>query len=133
MRGATLHGCLWASHCGGFSCCGAWALECLGFSSCSIWARLLQLVGPRVRVQLWGMALVALRHVGSFWIRDQTCVPCIGRQIPNHWTPGKSPMVFFIGKKSRYKWTPAVQTCVVEESPVHHGGQKHCSSKRLKP
>ena len=24
--GATLHCSVWASHCGGFSCCGAWAL-----------------------------------------------------------------------------------------------------------
>ena len=24
--GATLHCGAWASHCGGFSCCGAWAL-----------------------------------------------------------------------------------------------------------
>ena len=26
VRGVTLHCSAWASHCGGFSCCGAWAL-----------------------------------------------------------------------------------------------------------
>ena len=36
--------------------------------------------------QLWHMGLVAPRHVESSRTRDQTCVPCIGRQIPNHWT-----------------------------------------------
>ena len=35
---------------------------------------------------LWYTGLVALQHVGSSWIGDQTCVPFIGRQIRNHWT-----------------------------------------------
>ena len=35
--------------------------------------------------QLWPKGLVALRHVGSSQTRDQTCVPCIGRWILNHW------------------------------------------------
>ena len=37
------------------------------------------------------MALVALRHVGSFQARDQTGVPCIARQILNHWTTREAP------------------------------------------
>ena len=57
--GATLHCGAWASHCGGFSCCGAWALgtqapvvaahglssrgskalECVSFSSYGTWAQ----------------------------------------------------------------------------------------------
>ena len=44
-----------------------------------------QAVEPRLR-QLWHMGLVALGHVGSSWIRDHTYIPCIGRQILNHWT-----------------------------------------------
>ena len=32
------------------------------------------------------MDLVASQHLGAFWIRDQTCVPRLGRQILNHWT-----------------------------------------------
>ena len=58
--------CVWASHCSGFSYCGACALG-HRFSSCGPWA-------------------YALKHVGPSWTRDGTCVPCIGRQILNHWT-----------------------------------------------
>ena len=32
------------------------------------------------------MGLVALRHVGSSQTSGQTIVPCIGRQILNHWS-----------------------------------------------
>ena len=32
------------------------------------------------------MGLVSQRHVKSSWTRDWTYVPCIGRQILNHWT-----------------------------------------------
>ena len=43
--------------------------------------------GSRVQAQqLWSMGSVALRHVESSWTRDQTYVPCISRQILNHWT-----------------------------------------------
>ena len=45
LAGATLRCGAWASHCGGFSCCGAWALgaqasvvEACGLSSCGVWA-----------------------------------------------------------------------------------------------
>ena len=31
------------------------------------------------------------QHVGSSWTRDRTCVPCIGRQILNHWTTREVP------------------------------------------
>ena len=34
---------------------------------------------------------VALRHVESSWIRDQIHVPCIARQILNHWTTREVP------------------------------------------
>ena len=37
------------------------------------------------------MGLVALWHVGSSRTRDRTCVPCIGRQILNHWTTREVP------------------------------------------
>ena len=43
------------------------------------------LPGSRAQAQsLWRMGLVAPRHVGSSWTRDQTRVPCIGRRILNH-------------------------------------------------
>ena len=108
--GATLHCGAQASLCGGFSCCGAWALgtqvsvvaacrlsscgtqapEHAGFSSCSMWAQQLWCTdfssyGAQAQ-QLWCMGLVALRHVGSSQTRDQTCVPCTGMWILNHWT-----------------------------------------------
>ena len=53
--------------------------RCMGFSSC----------GTRAQ-QLWCMGLVAPRHVGSSRARDQTCVPCISRQILNHCATRKS-------------------------------------------
>ena len=51
----------WASHCGGFSCCGAGALGHTGFSSCG-------------------------KRDLSSQTRDQTRVPYTGRLIINHWT-----------------------------------------------
>ena len=40
------------------------------------------------------MGLVAPWHVGSSQTRDQTLVPCIGRQILNHWTTREFPVMF---------------------------------------
>ena len=37
------------------------------------------------------MSLVAPRHVGSSRTRDQTSIPCIARQILNHWTTREAP------------------------------------------
>ena len=71
--GATLRCSAWASHCSGFSCCGAQALEHAGFSSCGTWAQQLRRTG-----------LVAPQHVGSSQTRDGTHVPCIGWRILNH-------------------------------------------------
>ena len=50
---AILHGCEQASHCSGFSCCGAWA----------------QLPGG-----MWGL---------NSQTRDQTCALCLGRRTSN--------------------------------------------------
>ena len=38
---------------------------------------------------MWHMGSVAPKHVKSSWTRDGTCVPCIGRQIPIHYTTRK--------------------------------------------
>ena len=35
---------------------------------------------------MWLMGLVAPWHVESSQTSDQTCVPCIGRRVLNHWT-----------------------------------------------
>ena len=74
-----LHCCTRASHCSGFSCCGA---RTLGSRAQQLW-----LAGYRAQAQqLWRMDLVAPRHVGSSRTRGRTCVPCIGRRILNHCT-----------------------------------------------
>ena len=62
------------------SSCGAQASHCRGFSFCGAWAQYLLRPG-----------LVAPRHVGSSWTRDQTCVPCIGRLILLHCATRKVP------------------------------------------
>ena len=67
--------------------------QCSGFSL--RWLLLLQRTGSRHAgfmsfrawtQQLWHRGLAALWHVGSSQTRDQTHVPCIDRQILNHWT-----------------------------------------------
>ena len=85
---ATLGCSARASHCGGFSCCGAWAL---GFRICSTQAQL-----------LWPLGSVALRHVESFQTRDWTCVPCIDRWIPIHWTTREVPRLFLLKSDSLF-------------------------------
>ena len=44
--------------------------------------------------QLWHTGSVAPRHVGSSWIRDWTCVPCIGRRILYHGATREAPHCF---------------------------------------
>ena len=66
-----------------FSSCGVQASHCSGFSFCraqalGAWASVVAVHG-----------LVALQDVGSFWPRNQTGIPCIARQIPNHRTTKK--------------------------------------------
>ena len=79
-----------ASPCGGFSGCGAWTPGCSGVSSCSS-----QALKHRQAQQLCCMGLAALHYVGSSWVRDQTRVSCIGRQILYHWATRKAPEVIF--------------------------------------
>ena len=86
----TLHCGVWASHCGGFSCCGARALGAWasvvvahGLSSCGSQAQ-----------QLWCVGLVTPRHVGYSWTRERTCVPYIGRQILNHCATREVPLYY---------------------------------------
>ena len=98
QAGATFSCSPQASHCGGFSCCGAQAL--------GVWASVvvarglhqLWLAGSRVQAQqLWPMGLVALWHVGSSRTKARTCVPCIGRQILKTTAPpGKSQGLCFL-------------------------------------
>ena len=57
-----------ASHCCGFSCCGA------------------QAVGTRASVVVTHRLSCSVWHVGSFRARNQTHVLCFGRLILIHWT-----------------------------------------------
>ena len=81
-----------SSHCGGFCCCRAWALEHAGFSTCSTWAQ-----------QLWCTGLDTPGHVGFSQTRNQTSVPCIARQILNHWTIKEVPKFSFFFKQKQWK------------------------------
>ena len=95
--GATSEGLLsncgaWASHCRGFSCCGARALGCVD------------------SVVVWLTGLAASRQVESSRKRDETCVPCSGRRIPITGPPGKFRIFHFLDQKlcrdSSYKIEP---------------------------
>ena len=58
----------------------------------------LQLLGSRAQAQeLWCANLDASSRVGSSQTRDQTHVPCAGRQILNPEPPGKSLYHSFVG------------------------------------
>ena len=91
-RGATFHCSAWASHCGGFSYCGA---QALGTQASVVVASGLSSCGSRAlehRLSSCGArALVAPRHVGSSWTRARTRVPCIGRRILNHCATREAP------------------------------------------
>ena len=44
--------------------------------------------------QLWHTGLIAPWHMESSQTRNQICVPCIGRQILNHWTTRDVPNIY---------------------------------------
>ena len=75
--GATLHCGAWASHCSGFSCCGAQALD--------VRASIVVVHGLKSA----DLVVVACRlgcsaARGIFPDQGLICVPCIGRRILNH-------------------------------------------------
>ena len=81
-----------AFHLRGFSCCRAQALGRTDFSNHSAWARQSWLPGSRAQAQcFWCTGLVAPQRVVYSWIRDQTRVSCIGREILSH---QESPVLF---------------------------------------
>ena len=60
-----------------------------GLSSCNSWAQ-------NTGSVMWHKGLVSLWYVGSSWIRDQTCVFCIGRWILYHWATREALQLIFI-------------------------------------
>ena len=69
-----------ASHCSGFSCAGA---QASGMQASGVVARGLRTCGSRALDHRFSPG-VAPRHMGSSWIRDGTCVSCIGRRVLYH-------------------------------------------------
>ena len=59
--------------------------RCTGFNNYSTWVPHLQLAGSRAWAQQrWHIGLGAPPHVEPSQTRNQTCVLCIGKQIPIH-------------------------------------------------
>ena len=88
--GGLLSSCYTRSpHCGGFSCCGTWALEHVGSEVAAH--------GPSCS-----------RACGILPDWDQTCVPCLARQILNHWTTREATKIRFLIMSSRLCPSPRV-------------------------
>ena len=62
------------------SSCGAQTSHCSSFSCCRAW-----LQSKQEAQWLYCISSTTLQPVESSQTRDQTCAPCIGRQILNHW------------------------------------------------
>ena len=90
QTGATLSCRSQASYCGDFSYFGAWALECLGFGRCGS-----QALEHRLN-SLWHTSLVVFRHVGSSWIRYQTCVSCMAGRFFTTKPPGSPRELIYV-------------------------------------
>ena len=82
----------WASHCGGFSCCGARALGHAVVSGCGTWAQL-----PR---GIWDLARPGI----------EPCIPGIGRWILLHCTTREVWEPSSVSPKARYLPCPSL-TC----------------------
>ena len=77
-----------------FSSCGEWGPVFVALRwPLACWLLSWQLPGSRAPAQRWWLAL---RHVGSSWTKDQTCIPCAGRQILYHWAMRKAPGIVSI-------------------------------------
>ena len=87
----------WASHCSGFSCCGARAL---GTRVSVVAASELSSCGSRALEHRLSSCstrdVIAPQHVGSSQTRDRTHVPCIGRRILNHCTTREALLLHFL-------------------------------------
>ena len=103
--------------CAGSGCCvqafsscreqGCSSLQCAG-SSLRWLLLLVLLTGFRVQAQsLWHVGFSCPWHVKSFQIRDQTCVPCSGRQIPIHSTTREVLLVVFMSLSVDWSGTGA--------------------------
>ena len=88
-RGLLSSGGAWASHCSGFSHCGAQALGCAA-SRCSAWAQYLCLLGSRAQAQQSRCrGSVVPRHVGSSQTRAEPVSPTMAGVFFTTEPPGK--------------------------------------------
>ena len=76
-----------------FSSCGVWALEHAGSA-----VLMHELSGCGMQTSLAAMHGLSCCETCGLWhlsslTRDQTCIPCIGRWILNHWTTREVPAV----------------------------------------
>ena len=93
----------------------------LSFSSCG---------SQTLACRLECTGLAASRHVGSYQTGDRTHVPCIGRQILNHWTTGDVSLWNFYNSFIEikfpwctihpFKWYNSVAFCIFAESCIHY-------------
>ena len=84
-------------------------------------ARRLSSCGTDFRAQvqyLWCVGLVTLWHVESSPARDQTCVPCTGRQILNCWTTEKVPKINHFQANNVLTFSPFTALCNHHLDPV---------------
>ena len=84
----------------GLSCC-MWAFFSCGKRGCTVQP------SHRSAFSLWHLGWAAPWHVGYPQTRDQTHVPCIGRQILNHWTTREAPihLIFVYGIEDVFSFT----------------------------
>ena len=81
-------------------CCCPWASSSDQGLLCSLlWLLLLQSTGSRMHrlvVVKYGVKLLSSMSVLNSWTRVRTPVPCIGRQILNHWTTREDPWLLLL-------------------------------------
>ena len=74
----------------------------------------------QVRILEW----VAISYSkGSSWPRDQTCISCIGRQIPYHWATSRAHLMCSVQFSSVPQSCPTLfdpMDCSIPGFPVHH-------------
>ena len=81
-QGLLSHWSAWASHCGGFSCCGAWALE-YRLNSCGTWAYSYSLVCGIFLDQGWNLCLLHWQ-ADSLPLSHQPLCITTGTQVLGH-------------------------------------------------
>ena len=101
--GATLHCGAWASHCSGFSCCGAWAL--CAWASVVV-ARGLRSCGSRALEHRFSSCGTRAQLLCGMWNLPRPGIepvpPAVEVWSLNHWTTRGVPYTFLINCKHQY-------------------------------